>query len=69
MLSLSRKTGEEIWIDGGRIKVQVSRVEGSRVVLSFTAEPGTVILRKELALRLTPDDIEVHRNRIIKKMS
>lgn len=48
MLVLSRKLGEEIWIDGG-ITVRVLEIRGNKVRLGIGAPEGTGILRRELA--------------------
>ncbi len=47
MLVLSRKPGQEIII-GGRIKITVTRVSGSRVTLGIEAPDDVQILRAEI---------------------
>lgn len=48
MIVLSRKVGEDVFIDGGRIVVRVSRILGGRVVLAFDAQDDVVIDRREV---------------------
>lgn len=48
MIVLSRKVGEEIYLDGGRIKIQVTRIRGGRVALAFDAPDDMVVDRREV---------------------
>lgn len=50
MLVLSRKTGEQIVIDGD-IVVTILAIRGGRVRIGFAAPPAVGIRRAELALR------------------
>ncbi len=47
MLCLTRSPGEEIWIDGGRIRITITRIHGQMAVVGVDA-PGMVIDRKEV---------------------
>jgi carbon storage regulator len=47
-LVLSRKEGEEIYIDGGHIVITVVQVERGRVRLAITAPPSVQIDRREV---------------------
>lgn len=49
MLVLSRRVGETILIDGGRIRVQVVDVAGETVRLGIDAARDIVVLREEIA--------------------
>lgn len=49
MLVVSRKDGEEIWLDGGRIRVRVIKRLGGRTRVGIEAPKGMRIARKELA--------------------
>lgn len=51
MLVLTRKTGEEILIDG-HIRVTVSGIERGRVRIGVTAPPGIRVDRAEVAQRI-----------------
>ena len=48
-LILMRRAGESILINGG-IEIMVTKIENSRVYLSFVAPKEMLILRKELQL-------------------
>lgn len=51
MLVLTRKLRERVLIDGGRIVVEVVRLESGQVGLGFVAPREVTILREELADR------------------
>lgn len=55
MLTLSRKKGEELFIDGGRIVVTVVDIRGDKVRLGITAPPDVPILRKEVFAAIKRD--------------
>lgn len=55
MLALSRKVGEAVYIDGGRIIVRVVMIKGNRVRLLFQAPDEMPIHREEVQL-----DIDKH---------
>lgn len=48
MIVLSRKVGQEIYINGGEIVVCVERINGNQVRLSFSAPDDVAIDRKEV---------------------
>lgn len=48
MLALTMTPGKEIYIDGGRIRIKLIRVQGTKVSLGFDAEAEIVIDRKEI---------------------
>lgn len=53
MLSLTRKPGESIEIDGG-IRIVITGIEGgNRVRLGIEAPPGVAILRSEVLQAIT----------------
>lgn len=49
MLVLSRHTGEEIWLDGGKVRIVIVSVIGGRVRVGIDAPPECKIIRRELA--------------------
>jgi carbon storage regulator CsrA len=49
MLVLTRKENEEIWIDGGKIKVKVVAIIKGRVRLGVIASHEVAIDRQEVA--------------------
>ena len=51
MLVLSRKPGEEVWIEPG-IQVRVLGIQGRRVRLGFSGPPEILIHREELRKRI-----------------
>ena len=51
MLLLSRKVGESILIDGEKIKVTVTDVQGNQVRLGIEADPSISVDREEIAIR------------------
>lgn len=62
MLVLTRRTGERVIIDGGRIVVSVESVEGGKVRIGFVADKDITIHRAELqreinsGVRVTPEE-------------
>ncbi len=48
MLLLGRKTGEEIWINQGEIKVHIHQVQEGYVLVGIDAPKKIDIVRKEL---------------------
>jgi carbon storage regulator CsrA len=55
-LCLTRKLHERVLIDGGRIVVEVIRIERGQVGLAFSAARDIPILRGELSPRTPGDD-------------
>lgn len=53
MLVLSRKIGDELDIENGRVVVRVLRIRGRRVWLGFEGD-GSTILRREARKREPP---------------
>lgn len=49
MLVLTRKLGEEIYINQGEIKIMVVQIKGNQVRLGIKAPKDTNINRKEVA--------------------
>lgn len=52
MLVLSRKRDEEIWIEGGRIKVMVLSIRGDTVRLGIAAPAEVPVHRREVVERI-----------------
>jgi carbon storage regulator len=50
MLVLSRRLGESILIDGGKIRIQVVDISGDSVRLGIDAPRDIAVLREEIAL-------------------
>lgn len=48
MLILTRKPGQDVAIDGGRIKITVVRIRGNEVKLGIEAQRDTAINRGEV---------------------
>jgi carbon storage regulator len=48
MLSLTRKPGQSVILNNGRIRVQVVEVQGNRVRLGFVAPPEMPVDREEV---------------------
>jgi len=59
MLNLSRKVGESILIDGEKIKITVTDVQGCSVKLGIEAPPEITIDREEIAIkkRMNPNGL------------
>lgn len=53
MLTLSRKAGEAVWIEGD-IRIKVNRISAGRVVLCIDAPRHLRILREEIAPNFHP---------------
>jgi len=51
VLTLTRKVGESVIVDGGRIVVKVVEQQGNRIKLSFDAPADVQIQREEVAAR------------------
>ena len=58
MLVLTRRLGERIFIDGGRVVVKVLGFHGKSVRLGLAADEQTRILRAELADESTEVEAE-----------
>lgn len=52
MLVLSRKIGEKLFIDGGRITVEVVDVRGDKVRLGIEAPKDVSVHRQEVWVRI-----------------
>lgn len=48
MLILTRNRGEEVYIDGEKIKIVILGIKGQQVRLGFEAPPEIAIHRKEI---------------------
>jgi carbon storage regulator CsrA len=55
MLVLTRKLHQRVLLDGGRIVVEVVRLESGQVGLGFIADKEISIMREELLPPRTPD--------------
>ena len=55
---LSRKVGEVVEIDNGRVLVTVLGVEGRKVRLGFLSSDGAKILRREVADAIRAEEVE-----------
>jgi carbon storage regulator len=51
MLNLSRKVGESILIDGEKIKITVTSIQGQQVRLGIDAPKEVSVDREEIAIK------------------
>jgi carbon storage regulator len=51
MLNLSRKVGESILIDGDKIKITVTSIQGQQVRLGIEAPKEVSVDREEIAIK------------------
>ena len=64
MLVLTRKVGEEIFINEN-IRIAIHRIQGSRVRIAIDAPDDVAILRSELIFNVPAADEEGCRERIV----
>jgi len=56
MLILTRRPGETLEIDGGKIEVTVLDIKGRQVRIGINAPPDVTIHRKEVAERIRAEE-------------
>ena len=64
MLVLTRKVGEEIFINEN-IRIAIHRIRGSRVRIAIDAPDDVAVLRSELIFNVPADDEEDYREQIV----
>lgn len=51
MLELDRKIGQRVFINKGKIQIEILKIEGDRIRIGFSAPPHIDIDREELHVR------------------